>query len=260
MKKFILATFTLCLPLLLCAQGTLTAYYAKTAFGDYKQGQLIVDTNDPFNRMVKHNKSTYKYEGDDGGENYSKLIRKSQVTVKQYKMSPLSVETIGQEATFRSSDGFEVRIFKAHAAGHRFFRFEGEDFTRICDEEQTRAHQEFYALRGTLKSYFIDEGWQFQHPLEVENGCIKLYVHGTELPYGNDDKGALRYRPYVMGFLEQRWVVPDSYGYDNPAFDAHGNLLTDLEANRDIPETLSIAWIEAENALYINGILYYKQP
>ena len=64
----------------------LTAYYAKTAFGDYKQGQLIVDTNDPFNRMVKHNKSTYKYEGNDGGENYSKLIRKSQVTVKQYKM------------------------------------------------------------------------------------------------------------------------------------------------------------------------------
>lgn len=259
MKKFILATMALCLPMLLCAQGTLTAYYAKVAFGNYKKGQLIVDTNDPLNRMVNYNKKKFKYEGDDTGGYYSSLILKSRVTVKKYQMSPLPIEKIGQRATFRSSDGYEVSIFKAHANGHSFYSFTGEDFTRTYNAKQTNAHQEFYAMSGTLKTFFNDEGWYFQHPLEVENGCIKLYENGTEVGYGTEIKGSLRYRPYMMGFLEQDWVAPNSYGYDKPAFDANGNLLTDLEANTDIPEILSIAWIEAENALYINGTLYYKQ-
>ena len=259
MKTFFFTTLALCLPLLLGAQGTLTAYYAKVAFDNYQKGQLIVDTNDPFNRMVDHSQTKFKFEGDDTGEYYSNLILKSQVTIKGYQMSPLPVDKIGQLARFRSTDGYEVRLFKAHANGHRFFRFEGEDFTRTYDAEQTRAHQEFYAMCGVLKSFYNDEGWFFQHPLEVENGCLKLYVNGTELGYGNDVEGELRYRPYVMGFLEQVWVVPDSYGYDKPAFDAHGNLLTDLQANTDMPELLSIAWIESKNALYINGTLYYLQ-
>lgn len=259
MKTFFITTLSLLLPMLLSAQGKLTAYYAKVAFGDYKKGQLIVDTNDPFNRMVNYNKKKFKYEGDDSGGYYSSLMLKSQVTVKEYQMSPLPVDKIGQQATFRSSDGYEVRIFKAHANGHRFYSFVGEDFTKAYNEEQTRAHQEFYAMCGVLKSFYNDEGWLFQHPLEVEKGCLKLYENGTEVGYGTDVKGELRYCPYVMGFLEQAWVVPDSYGYDVPAFDDHGNLLTDLQANTDIPELLSIAWIEDEGALYINGTLYYRQ-
>jgi hypothetical protein len=259
MKKLFIATLALCLPMLLSAQGTLTAYYYKYTTSDHKAGTLIVDTNDPVNRMVNYNKTKYKFEGDDTGEYYSSLILKSQVTVKTYEMSPLPVEKIGKRAIFRSTDGYEVSIFKAHANGHRFLTSTDEGYDVAYNAEQTRAHQEFYAISGTLKLFYSDEGSFFQQPLEVEDGCIKLYMHGTDMHYGNDAKRTLRYRPYVVGYLEDEWVAPESYGYNEPAFDFDGDLLTDLQQNLDMPTYLSIAWIEAENALYINGTLYYKQ-
>ncbi len=254
MKKLFIATLALCLPMLLSAQDTLTAYYYKYTTSDHKAGTLIVDTNDPVNRMVNYNKTKYKFEGDDTGEYYSSLILKSQVTVKTYEMSPLPVEKIGKRAIFRSTDGYEVSIFKAHANGHRFFTLSRTDFEMVYNAEETRAHQEFYAMVATS-----DEGLFFQQPLEVENGCIKLYMNGTDLHYCNDVKGTLRYRPYVVGFIEESWSVSDEHGYDEPAYDTDGDLVTDLYETVDIPTYLSIAWIEAENALYINGTLYYKQ-
>ena len=108
------------MPLLMNAQGKLTAYYANEDFDDYKQGQLIVDTNDPLNRIVDYNNTKFKYEGDDSGEYYSKLILKSRVTVKEYQMSPLPVELVRDDATFVSQDGHTVRIFAACAAEHCF--------------------------------------------------------------------------------------------------------------------------------------------
>ena len=254
MKKLFIATLALCLPMLLSAQGTLTAYYSNVTNDRYEKGQLIVDTNDPMNRIVNYNKTKYKFEGDNTGEDYSWLIPKSQVTVKEYKMSPLPVEKIGDKAMFRSTDGCEVCIFKAHANGHRFFTLSRTDFEMVYNAEETRAHQEFYAMVATS-----DEGLFFQQPLEVENGCIKLYMNGTDLHYCNDVKGTLRYRPYVVGFIEESWSVSDEHGYDEPAYDTDGDLVTDLYETVDMPTYLSIAWIEAENALYINGTLYYKQ-
>jgi hypothetical protein len=254
MKKLFIATLALCLPMLLSAQGTLTAYYSNVTNDRYEKGQLIVDTNDPMNRIVNYNKTKYKFEGDNTGEDYSWLIPKSQVTVKEYKMSPLPVEKIGDKAMFRSTDGCEVCIFKAHANGHRFFTLRRTDFEMVYNAEETRAHQEFYAMVATS-----DEGLFFQQPLEVENGCIKLYMNGTDLHYCNDVKGTLRYRPYVVGFIEESWSVSDEHGYDEPAYDTDGDLVTDLYETVDIPTYLSIAWIEAENALYIDGTLYYKQ-
>ncbi len=58
----------MCLPMLSLAQGQLTAYYANVDIENYQKGQLIVDTNDPINRMVDFNKSLYRYEGDEGDE------------------------------------------------------------------------------------------------------------------------------------------------------------------------------------------------
>ena len=55
MKRVFLIALVMSLPFVLSAQGKLTAYYANTAFGDYQEGQLIVDTNDPINRMVDFN-------------------------------------------------------------------------------------------------------------------------------------------------------------------------------------------------------------
>ena len=259
MKRYCFILLAMSLPLALCAQGKLTAYYADVAFGDYQQGQLIVDTNDPFNRMVDYNKSEYKFEGDDSGGYYSKLIPKSQVTVKEYQMSPLPVELVRDDAIFVSNDGFILAIFVAHAGEHGFYSYY-DDFVPYYDAEETMAHQEYYAISGVLKSPYVPEGYLFEEPLEVEDGNIKLYVDGAEIRYVSvDDPAYVRYRPYKMGFLEEQWTKPEDYDYDKSAYDLDGNLVTDLMRVIDIPTYLSIAYIGAEDALYINGTLYFRQ-
>ena len=260
MKKSLFVSLMLSVPMLLFAQGTLTAYYAKANFSHYKKGQLIVDTNDPINRMVKYSKTKYKYEGDNTGVYYSERILKSNVIVKTYKMSDLPVALVCDGAIFRSDDGYEVRIFPANAAGHLFKGVDYEDnFRLFVDEAQTAAHQHHYVISGQLKKPYISDGLFFEDPLEVENGNIKLYRKASEVGYGCDIKGNLRYRPYKMGFIEDKWTPPEEYGYEKSAYNAKGDLLTDLQVITDIPEYLSIAWIEEENALYIDGTLYYKQ-
>ena len=257
MKRVLFILLVMSLPLMLCAQGKLTAYYADVAFGDYQQGQLIVDTNDPLNRMVDHNKSEYKYEGDDSGGYYSQLIPKSQVSVKEYQMTPLPVELVRDDAIFVSNDGFIVAIFVAHAGEHGFYSYD-DNFVPYYDAEETMAHQEYFAISGVLKSPYVPEGFLFEEPLEVEDGNIKLYVHGTRFS-SMEDPTDLRYRPYKIGFLEEQWTKPEDYEYDKSAYDLDGTLLVDLMRVVDIPTYISIAYIGAEDALYIDGTLYYRQ-
>ena len=251
-----------CMPALLHAQGVLTAYYASEDFGDYRKGQLIVDTNDPINRMVDYSQTKYKYEGDDSGEYYSKLILKSRVTAKQYMMTALPIEKVQDDATFVSRNGFKVRIFAACANGHSFYSYSDDgEFMLFYNADETAAHQEYYVLSGQLESpYDPEEGFFFEDPLKVEDGNIKLYVDGAEILYVSvDNPKDVRYRPYKLGFLEEAWVTPEDYGYGKSAYDDSGNLLVDPVAMTDIPERLSIAYIGAEDALYINGTLYYRQ-
>ena len=261
MKTGYLLLLALCVPMLLHAQGKLTAYYANEAFDDYRKGQLIVDTNDPINRMVNYSQTKFKYEGDDSGEYYSKLILKSHVTVKEYTMSPLPVDMVKDDATFVSRDGYTVRIFAACANGHSFFNYNYDnDFELYRDEAQTAAHQEYFVLSGLLKSAFDpDDGFFFEEPLVVEDGNIRLYVDGVEEAYSSSNPAAVRYRPEKLGFLKEAWVTPDDYGYGKSAYDENGNLLVDPVHVIDIPEYLSIAYIGAEDALYIDGTLYYRQ-
>lgn len=258
MKKIFLISLALCFPVLLCAQGTLTAYYANADFGNYKQGQLIVDTNDPINRMVDYSASKYKYEGDDTGEYYSNLILKSRVTVKTYEMSPLPVELVKDDAVFASRDGFVVRIFTACANGHLFYRYD-DDFNLLYDEYQTKEHREFFVLSGRLKSPYLPEGFFFEEPLTVKGSTIMLYVDASQTYAVDDDPSNVRYRSNKLGFLEQHWTKPEEYDYDKSAYDADGNLLVDLQPVDGIPDYISIAYIGAEDALYINGTLYYRQ-
>ena len=63
----------------------------------------------------------------------------------------------------------------------------------------------------------------------------------------------------MMGFLEEEWSAPEDYEYGVSAYDGAGNLLVDATRIVDIPTSLSIAYIEAEDALYVDGILYYRQ-
>ena len=146
MKKISVLFLLMCLPMLSLAQGQLTAYYANVDIENYQKGQLIVDTNDPINRMVDFNKSLYRYEGDEGDEQgYYSLFDKSQITVKEYQMSPLPVKLVRNGATFQSREGFEIRIFPANANGHGFYGLD-EDFQPYYDAEQTAAHQHYYVL------------------------------------------------------------------------------------------------------------------
>ena len=261
MKTRFVLLLALCMPMLLPAQGKMTAYYAKEAFEDYVKGQLIVDTNDPINRMVNHGRTEYKYEGDDSGEYYSKLILKSLVTVKEYMMTPLPVEVVKDGATFVSGKGYTVRIFAAHANGHSFYGFNfDEELELYLDDVQTAAHQDYYVLSGQLESpYDPEEGFFFEEPLEVENGNIKLYVDFAKEGFSSDNPASVRYRPEKLGLLQEAWMAPDEYGYGESAYDDCGNLLVDPVRIIDIPTYLSIAYIGAEDALYINGTLYYRQ-
>ena len=263
MNRIFLLLLSVCLPMLLSAQGKLTAYYANVAFDDYKEGQLIVDTNDPLNRIVDHSQTKFKFEGDDTGEYYSHLILKSYVTVKEYDMSPLPVEMVQNDATFVSRDGYVVRIFSACANGHSFYSYNTDDgeFNLFYDAVQTAAHQEYYVLSGMIKTpYEPDYGFFFEEPLEVVDGNIKLYVDGSEIRYVSvDDPTYVRYRPYKMGFLEEAWTAPEGYEYGKSAYDDSGNLMVDPVSVIDIPTYLSIAYIGAEDALYIDGTLYYRQ-
>lgn len=259
MKRFVFISLLMCLPMMLWAQGQLTAYYANVDIEDYEKGQLIVDTNHPINRMVEYNNSQYKLEGDDSADEvYYTLFDKSQVTVKKYQMSPLPVTLVRNGAAFQSREGFVVRIFPANANGHGFYGY-NDDFQPYFDAEQTAAHQQYYVLSGTLQTVYTPEGFFFEEPLEVEDGNIKLYIYGSELGYTSDNPDNVRYRPYKMGLLEEQWVAPEGYEYGLSAYDDAGNLLVDAMRVLDIPTTLSIAYIEAEDALYIDGTLYYRQ-
>ncbi len=261
MNRFSILLFSLCMPMLLLAQGKLTAYYANCDFGDYVEGQLIVDTNDPFNRMVDYSATQYKYEGDDTGDYYSKLILKSNVTVKEYQMSPLPVELVKNWATFLSHDGDVVTIFPANINGHKFYSYSNEgELQMYYDAAQTEAHQHYYVIRYVFQNEYCPEGCSFEEPLEVEDGNINLYVFGNDLPYCEfAEPGDIRYRPYLMGFLLEKWSPVEGYDYDLPGYDENGNLLTDVVEIVDIPSYFSIAYIGAEDALYIDGKLHYRQ-
>ena len=86
-----------------------------------------------------------------------------------------------------------------------------------------------------------------------------MYIYGNELGYTSDNPDNVRYRPYKMGLLEERWAAPEGYEYGVSAYDQAGNLLVDAMRVLDIPTTLSIAYIESEDALYVDGTLYYRR-
>lgn len=260
MNRFSLLLLSLCLPMLLYAQGKLTAYYANCDFDDFFEGQLIVDTNDPINRIVDYSGTEYKYEGDDTGAYYSELIPKSNVTVREYQMSPLPVELVKDGATFMSRDGDVVTIFVANINGHKFYSYSDDgEYQRYYDAAQTEAHQQYYVIRYVFKNEYCPEGCSFEEPLEIEDGNIKLYVFGNDLPCCEfADPADVRYRPYLMGFMQEKWMPADGYDYDLPAYDEKGNLLIDLEEIVDIPTEFSIAYIGAEDALYIGGKMHYR--
>ena len=252
MKKYLVLMAAVVIAIAASAQGTLTAYYAKVALNDYTKGKLIVDSNDPFNRIVSVNATSYRYEGDDGGGDYSSLIPKAKVLKRVYKMSPLPVALVGKRMTFVSSKGLKATIFMSYANGHSFYNYDGTE----KDAAATAAHQKCYVLSVQIPSINPDEGsYRFEEQLDVEDGNIRLYQMSR---FTDNTVKNLRYRPNKIGFIEEQWVTPENYPYDRSAFDENGRLLADQWKMADIPDYISVAYIADINALYVNGELYYR--
>lgn len=240
--------------------GTLTAFYAKEDFiaGDfnftYKKGQLICDSNDPINRIVEQDADNYLYEGDDGGGDYSWLLPKSKVEKRTYTMNQLSTENVGKKAVFVAEDGCVARIFWSSINGHRYYNWDGGE--ELWHE--TERLSECYVLSAEKINSWDGEKYLFEDQLEEKQGNLKLYAENR---YAGSitDPSYCRYREGLIGFIEERWNNEESWGYTKTAFSEDGKLLVDQWEVADIPEYISIAYIGEQDALYINGVLYFRK-
>lgn len=238
--------------------GTLTAYYAKMNFRtngrSYKKGQLICDSNDPINRIVGLNKTSYKYEGDDTGEYYKYIIPRARVEKRTYTMNQLPTSSIGNRAVFVAKDGKKAQIFLSKRNGHKYFSWDPDNGTYEDTAEEQR-HNQCYVLSAELTSF--DGGtWLFEEQLEETDGHFDLYFK-NRFSDGNDPKDC-RYRKGLIGILEEAWTNEDVY--DQSHYDANGNLTVDQQTtDGSIAEYISIAYIANLDALYLQGKLYYRK-
>lgn len=233
--------------------GNLIAYYAKDNLNEAKKGRLIVDSNDPIDRIVDYNKTMYKFEGNYSDTYYSSLLPKSKVLKKTYKMSTLPVALVKKESTFISKNGYKARIFWSNINGHKYYNFDGSKI----DSKATQSHKGCYVLSVTLPTD-DNNTWLFEEQLKVEGENIRLYQK-NRFAGENVSKKNVRYRPGKIGIIEEEWFNPESYGDDKSAYSLDGKLLVDQYAPNGIPDYISIAYIAELNALYIDGYLFYKQ-
>jgi len=232
--------------------GTLSAYYAKADFGDYKKGQLICDSNDPINRIVDYNATHYKYEGDDTGEYYSYLLPKSKIEKRTYTMCQLPVSMVGKRIVFVSKEGDVAKLFASNINNHKYWDYSGD--SEVMSWEETDKHGECYVISVQYSS-----GYLFEEPLEERGGNIRLY---RENRYdGGGDPNYCRYRKGEIGIIEDDWVIKglDNWPERKSAYDEAGRLMVDQCKNDGIPEYMSIAFLPALDALYIDGDLYYRK-
>ena len=228
--------------------GTLTAYYAKENFSaggiNYKKGQLICDTNDPINKIVEQDDQNYKYEGDDTGEYYSWLLPKSIVEKKTFLMNQLSAENVGEKAVFLSEKGCVARVFWSTINGHKYYDYEGKEEKW----RETERLSECYVLSVEYISIWDGEKYMFEEQLEEKQGNIKIYAEN----HYRDAEGQI-------GFVEERWYNKEDWPYSKSAYGEDGKLLVDQWECADIPEYISIAYIGDIDALYVDGVLYFRK-
>lgn len=231
--------------------GILKAYFAKKDISitdysmNYKQGQLICDSNDPINRIVEVDDYNYKYEGDETDTYYSNLIPKAEVTKKEYTMHQLTINDIGNRSVFVSNEGKKVTIFKSKINGHHYLEHDGE-----VNWEETNNHKKCYVL--SMRSY-NNAFWEL--PLREKQGIIELY----QISGFSDNPNDCRYREGPIGIIEEEWENGEEWDNGKSAYDESGNLLVDQKPVSVLPSYISIAYIADIDALYIDGILYYRK-
>lgn len=260
MKKFVLnilqTAFLFCVSVTSSGQiservapqvGTLTVYYAKEDFEiddfSYKKGQLYYDSNN-LDVRFKSDDNNYIFECDvdnyDGVGIKSWSIPKYKLEKKTYKMSQLSIKEIGSKAVFVSNKGCTANIFLSKINGHKYRSWDGKE----VNLKETSRHNECYVLSAEKISEWDGEKYPHEVQLDINQGFIKLYVN----------QGGI-----MIGKLVEFWTNEEGWDYKKSAYSMDGKLLADQWENDGIPEEISIAYIAEENALYIDGDLYYRK-
>lgn len=257
------------------AVGTLIAYYAKEVFSptylhnDYeyeynpelelKKGQLICDTNNPYDSVFVKDDDYYVFkEHPDASDvdNYW-LLPKSKVEEKTYTMNQLAVSDIGGNAVFVAENGLTARIFWSNRNGHQYF-----SNSMDVDWDATEKHKECFVLSveaiGALGCFFgevsVGEKFLFEEQLDEKFGCVDLYNGYSGYWANGEGKDP-------TGSIIENWC--NNYGEwdDNKtAYNEFGELLVDqCMYDGPGPEGISVAYIAELDALYVNGLLYYKK-
>ena len=227
--------------------GTITAYCAAVELGDsnekFKPGDVIADNYDPFAPKVEESGESYVFTWEpeyDDEEVVKRTFPKSSVTVKTIKAAWLAVADVENGALFESKDGQNLRIFRSNSNGHTYPDIYGED-GKLTAEQQKKclvmsvSHYSEYD-KTTYYSYYL---------LPEQDGFVGLY-----------EKMDGRLAPLIAGEFAApyEWIEKNR----GEAYDAQGNLLVDM----DILEMLfyeTIAWVAEENAIYLDGKMYYRK-
>lgn len=231
--------------------GTLTAYYATEDFGDtagsyhFKKGELICDDNYREVSVLDYDADNYKFavkEAEDGIEYGSFLFPKHKAEKKIYKQNQLTKELIGNRAVFKADNGNTATVFKSNINGQFFYvyNYDSEQYEQASGDLQNKLGN------GYVLSVFLSEEI-FEEPLTTNGEIIELYTL---------DKDAVNPRYY--GDIEDVWINKGEWDYTKSAYDEKGNLLTSQERSIDIPMSHSVAYIGELDALYIDGILFYR--
>lgn len=231
--------------------GTLTVLYAKEEIRDEnhgcKKGELYYDSND-YEVSFREDDDNFIFErwvddyDGDGIDTWS--IPKSKLEKKTYKMYQLSAQDIGSKAVFISENGSTARIFWSNINGHYFCSWDGQE----VEWDYTNRYDECYVLSVEYNSERDGVISWFEEPLDESHGFIRLYRKHNRFD-----------QEVQIGRLEESWINKEGWGDNRSAYSEDGKLLTDQWGIPGIPNELSIAYLAEENALYIDGVLYYRR-
>ena len=231
--------------------GTLTAYYATEDFddmvgtGQFKKGELICDDNYREVSVLDYDADNYKFavqQAEDGIEYGSFLFPKYKAEKKIYKQNQLTKEIVGSRAVFKADNGNTATLFESNRNGQFFYvyNYDSEQYEQASENLQNKLGN------GYVLSVFFSEEI-FEEPLNTNGEIIELYTL---------DKDAVNPRYY--GDIEDVWINKGEWDYTKSAYDEKGNLLVSQERSIDIPISHSVAYIGELDALYIDGILFYR--
>lgn len=233
--------------------GTLTAYYAIEDFDIFRKGQLICDSNDPFNTMTELDEEYYQIENIFAGKDSVTKIPKSKIEKKVFTMNELSTSSINKGDVFRTEKGCEARLFLSDINGHKYFF---DELGMSEDAEETAKHAKCYVLSAQLYDWSLGK-YLFEEQLPENDGYIGFY---GELPDLSDLEVPEDYKKKrgTVGYIREVWMNGADWEDNVTAYDSDGKLLSDQRAFTRLFTYISIAYIAELDALYINGDLYYR--